>query len=141
MPKVISANRLTDGIVVYAGRDGTWTGRLGEANLFTSQAEAEAGLRMAQSDAKRNLVVEPCIVEVVEEASGLRAVTLRESIRAQGPTIGYLPSASTPAVKTDPPLGKVAKQDTKAVLRTSRVEDARVPVLTGAAGLLGETVR
>src|ERR1700724_359039 len=91
MAKVISANRLADGIVVYAGRDGSWSEQLSQAKIFPSKAEAEAGLLVAQNDAKRNLVVEPVVVEVTEDASGLRAVTLREIIRARGPTIDFLP--------------------------------------------------
>ena len=102
MPHVISANRLSDGIVVYAGRDGAWAERLDESKVFASQAEAEAGLLRAQNDAKRNLVVEPCLVEVTEEASELRAVTLRESIRARGPTIEFLPRARAFAYEAEP---------------------------------------
>ena len=106
MPKVICANRLADGIVVYAGPDGSWAERLSQAKIFASEAEAEAGLLAAQNDAKRNLVVEPVVVEVAEDASGLRAVTLREAIRARGPTIDFLPEADAPQENT-------AKQATK----------------------------
>ena len=93
MPHVISANRLVDGIVVYIGRDGTWTTKLGEGQIFSSKAEAEAA-RLAPADAQRNLVVDPAVVEVTEEAGGPRAVTLRESIRACGPTIDFLPATA-----------------------------------------------
>ena len=103
MPKVISANRLADGIVVYAGRDGSWSDRLNQAKIFASKAEAEAGLLVAQNDAKRNLVVEPVVVEVTEDASGLRAATLRESIRAFGPTIDFLPRTRAFALDANPP--------------------------------------
>jgi hypothetical protein len=103
MPKVISANRLADGIVVYAGRDGSWSERLSQATIFASKAEAEAGLLIAQNDAKRNLVVEPFVVEVVGDASGLRAVTLREAIRARGPTIDFLPRTHAFAHGADAP--------------------------------------
>jgi hypothetical protein len=120
MSKIISANRLADGIVVYAGRDGSWSGRLSEAKVFVSQAEVEAGLLLAQNDAKRNLVVEPCVVDVIEGASGLRAVTLRETIRARGPTIDFLPR-----MQAFPPPGNGPKPTTKALLRIPRSEDAR----------------
>jgi hypothetical protein len=125
MPKVISANRLADGIVVYAGRDGSWFERLSQAKIFASKAEAEAGLLVAQKDAKRNLVVEPVVVEVTEDASGLRAVTLREAIRARGPTIDFLPRTHAFARGADPPQENTAKQTTKAVLRMPRLADAR----------------
>jgi hypothetical protein len=123
MPKVISANRLADGIVVYAGRDGSWFERLSQAKVFASKAEAEVGLRIAQNDAKRNLVVEPVVVEVAEDAGGLRAVTLREAIRARGPTIDFLPRAF--AHGADLPPASSAKQATKAVLRIPRLAGTR----------------
>ena len=132
MPKVISANRLADGIVVYAGRDGSWSCRLNEAMIFAGKAEAEAGLLAAQNDAKRNLVVEPCVVEVIEGPSGPRAVTLREAIRACGPTIDFLPPARAFAYEADFAPENVAKQETKAVLPNSRLEDARARELMSA---------
>jgi sulfite reductase (NADPH) hemoprotein beta-component len=119
MPKVICANRLADGIVVYAGRDGSWSERLSHAKVFAGKAEAEAGLLVAQNDAKRNLVVEPVVVEVAEDASGLRAVTLREAIRARGPTIDFLPRTHGFAQDADAPQENTA---TQAVLR---LDDAR----------------
>jgi sulfite reductase (NADPH) hemoprotein beta-component len=125
MPKVISANRLADGIVVYAGRDGSWSERLSQAKIFASKAEAETGLLVAQNDAKRNLVVEPVVVEVAEDASGPRAVTLREIIRARGPTIDFLPRTHAFAPSADPPPANSAKQGPKAVLRIPRLADTR----------------
>jgi Protein of unknown function (DUF2849) len=125
MPKVISANRLADGIVVYAGRDGSWSERLSQAKIFASKAEAEAGLLVAQNDAKRNLVVEPVVVEVAEDASGLRAITLREAIRARGPTIDFLPRPHAFAHGADAPQENTAKRDPKAVLRFPRLADTR----------------
>ena len=125
MPKVISANRLGDGIVVYAGRDGSWSEPLSQAKIFASKAEAEAGLLVAQNDAKRNLVVEPFVVEVVGDASGLRAVTLREAIRARGPTIDFLPRTHAFAHGADALQENTAKQATKAVLRIPRLADTR----------------
>jgi len=120
MAKVISANRLADGIVVYAGRDGSWSEQLSQAKIFASKAEAEAGLLVAQEDAKRNLVVEPVVVEVTEDPCGLRAVTLREIIRARGPTIDFLPRMWAFARGAGPPPANSAKQGQKSVLRIPR---------------------
>jgi hypothetical protein len=125
VPKVICANRLADGIVVYAGHDGSWAERLGQAKVFAGKAEAEAGLLVAQDDAKRNLVVEPVVVEVTEDVGELRAVTLREAIRAQGPTIDFLPRTRPFAPGADSPPANSAKQATKAVLRIPRLADPR----------------
>ena len=125
MAKVICANRLADGIVVYAGHDGSWPERISQAKIFASKTEAEAGLLVAQNDAKRNLVVEPVVVEVTEDASGLRAVTLREAIRARGPTIDFLPRPHAFAPDANWPPAKVAKRTTHAVLRIPQSADAR----------------
>jgi len=128
MPQIISANRLIDGIVVYAGRDGAWADALGAAKIFTSKAEAEAALLLAQNDVKRNLVVDPCLVEVSEEARGVRAVTLRESIRARGPTIDFLPQTRAFAYEVALLPDHRATQEAQAVLRNQRSEAARESV-------------
>ncbi|WP_020176409.1 DUF2849 domain-containing protein [Methyloferula stellata] len=92
MLKIISANRLQDGIVVYAVAEGSWTADIDQAKRFTSEAEIEAGLKQAKTDEKRNLIVDPFAVDVEAEAKGLEALTLRNAIRAKGPTIDYRPS-------------------------------------------------
>ena len=117
MPHVISANRLVDGIVVYMGRDGAWTTKLGEGQIFSSKAEAEAA-GLSPAGAQRNLVIDPAVVEVTEEAGGPRAVTLRESIRACGPTIDFLPATGAFAYEGAQPPENLA-------LRTPRSEPAR----------------
>jgi hypothetical protein len=87
--KIISANRLADGIVVYAGYGGAWLEQLNQARIFASKEEAEAGLSLAQDDVARNLIVEPFVVDVTRDANGLRPSTLRYTIRAHGPTIDF----------------------------------------------------
>ncbi len=125
MPKVISANRLADEIVVYVGCGGSWLERLSQAKIFATTAEAEAGLLVAQNDARRNLVVEPVVVEVTEDASGLRALKLREAIRALGPTIDFLPRTHAIAHGADPPPANSVKRDPNAVLRSPRLAATR----------------
>lgn len=138
MSKVITANRLTDGIVVYAGHDGAWTSRFGEAKVFEAKAETEAGLLAAQNDAKRNLVVEPCLIDVADEASGRRPLTLRELIRARGPTIDFLPPKHVFAYEADTAPGNKLKPESKARLRNLEQENPRTPELIGATGLCNE---
>jgi hypothetical protein len=60
-------------------------------------------------------------------------VTLREAIRALGPTIDFLPSARAFAYEADPPPENLAKQETQAVLRNQRSAAARERELTRAA--------
>ncbi len=101
--QIISANRLSDGIVVYAGHGGAWVERLDQARIFASKAEADAGLSLAQNDAARNLIVEPFLVGVTQDAGGLRPSTLRDSIRAHGPTIDFRPRRGAAAPSAIPP--------------------------------------
>jgi hypothetical protein len=91
MLKIISANRLGDGIVVYLVAESTWTSDIDQAKRFTSEADIAAGLTLAKTDEKRNLVVDPFAVDVEVEAKGLEALTLRNAIRAKGPTVDYRP--------------------------------------------------
>lgn len=141
MPQVISANRLIDGLVVYAGRDGSWAERLGEAKVFASKDEAEAALLNAQNDVKRNLVVDLSSVEVTGEGSGLRAVSLRESIRARGPTIDFLPPARAFAYEADPVPGKETPQAAKARSWIARPDVSRKHELIDAADAPEEIAR
>ena len=110
MPRVLSANRLADGIVVYLGDDGSWLEALDRAKVFEAEAETEAALLIARADAKRNLVIDPFVVEISsgELCSGrgkgketLHAVSLRNKIRARGPTIAYAPRISTQSSRAE----------------------------------------
>jgi hypothetical protein len=141
MSQVISANRLIDGLVVYAGRDGVWTEALGEAKVLTSKAEAEAALVLAQNDVKRNFVVDPGIVEVTDEASSVRAVTLRESIRAEGPTIDFLPPTKAFSYEADPLPQKRLGQGSQAFSPRPRLEVPRGHELISATDVRDDGAR
>ncbi|MGB8277729.1 MAG: DUF2849 domain-containing protein [Methylovirgula sp.] len=95
MLRVISANRLQDGIVVYLGAHGDWVTHIGEAMLLTSEAACEAGWAKARHAMAANFIVDPLTVDVTEGAEGRRATTLRNAIRAFGPTINF--QTSSPA--------------------------------------------
>jgi Protein of unknown function (DUF2849) len=87
MPEVITANRLTDGVVVFQVADGRWTEDFNQAvALPDAQATADA-LKRAKQDEANNIVVDPYAI-VIEERNGHWAPkALREAIRAAGPTI------------------------------------------------------
>jgi hypothetical protein len=121
--QVISANRLTDGIVVYAGHGGAWIERLSEAKVFTSKAEADAGLAAAQKDKSGNLIVEPCLVDITGDERGIRPASLREMIRAHGPTIGFLPKSQTLSRGAQPLPETSTEREAKAVLPNAMQED------------------
>ena len=67
MSQVVSANRLSDGIVVFLGPDGAWVEGLQAAALF-DKASVEQGLAKAAADSKANVVIEVLAFDVVDEA-------------------------------------------------------------------------
>jgi hypothetical protein len=124
--KIISANRLADGIVVYAGYGGAWVERLNEAVVFSGSEEAEAGLTLAQGDVARNLIVEPFVVDVTQDATGLRPSTLRDSIRAHGPTIEFLPRRKALSPSAIPPRKNPGTPPARQTLRAASLAEAQI---------------
>jgi Protein of unknown function (DUF2849) len=84
-PVVVTANRLTDGAVVYRGANGQWTPELPGAAVVTTSDAAMALLTAARADAVR--VVDAYVAPVVLADGKPRPGNLRERIRAAGPTI------------------------------------------------------
>jgi hypothetical protein len=92
--KVLTANRLTDGIAVWLGASGEWTTSLRDAFLARHEdavAAIEAAGHKALAD---NRVVDVNVIEIEETESGPRPYRLRERIRADGPTIDYAPASA-----------------------------------------------
>lgn len=87
MSYAISANRLTDGTVIFLG-SGAWVERLADAERFQDKAAAEAALEQrAMPDAARNLLVDPGVFDLKETGDRVEAAHIREAIRAKGPTV------------------------------------------------------
>jgi len=85
-PVIVTANRVTDGAVMYRGRDEAWTTRFDEAAVATSVPAARGLLAVAQSD--DNYAVGAYIAPVDLAPDGrARPGNLRELIRAAGPTV------------------------------------------------------
>lgn len=89
MPKVVTANLLATGSVVFLGADDTWVGSVEDAAGFDDDKAADEALGRAQRDQERALVVEPFITERGVSHDGRAAMTLRDTIRAYGPTIRF----------------------------------------------------
>ena len=89
--KVLTGNRLTDGIAVWLNAAGTWGEKLQDA-LVARHEEAVKSLEdIGKRDFAANLVVDVNLVDVVEVNGRLRPLRLRERIRAEGPTMEYAP--------------------------------------------------
>lgn len=92
--KVLTANRLIDGISVWLGANGEWVESLHDA-FIARHDEAVAALESAGSRAQAdNRVLDATVIDVEETATGIRALRLRERIRAEGPSIDYLGTRS-----------------------------------------------
>jgi Protein of unknown function (DUF2849) len=87
MPDVITANRLTDGLVVFQTVDGHWTEDFNRAAVLPDPEATADALKHAKQDEANNIVVEPYAVAVEERNGHLAPKALREAIRAAGPTI------------------------------------------------------
>ncbi len=80
--KVVTANRLTDGLVVYLGYAG-WTEDIHLARRASDDASREELLALAGKAVSDNEVADAWLIDIEAE----RAVRRRERIRAAGPTV------------------------------------------------------
>jgi hypothetical protein len=82
---VASANRLTDGVVVFLDDAGEWIQRLDRAAVARDKRAGEILLERAKAEAFT--VVDPYLVAVSEGDDGvLEPLSLREKIRVSGLT-------------------------------------------------------
>ena len=83
--KALTANRLTDGAVVYLTEAGEWSRLISQVRAL-DDSESEAALQAAM--AQPHLLVGPYLVEF--EAGRLSGrERLKETIRSAGPTVGH----------------------------------------------------
>lgn len=82
--KAITANRLTDGRVIYRTAEGQWSGDIAEAERLD---EATAEVRLAEAEAEFSIAVGPYLIDLEEDRPGGQKWR-RETIRLTGPTAG-----------------------------------------------------
>ncbi|GBQ89949.1 hypothetical protein AA13595_2776 [Gluconacetobacter johannae DSM 13595] len=83
---VVTANRLLDGRIVWLAEDGAWSGRIDAARIFSNdgiEAVIDATARRQQADG----VVGVYGVQISDDSTTPVPVTVRERIRAFGPTV------------------------------------------------------
>lgn len=85
-PVVITANRLSDGAVVYRTPEGHWTTELAQAIVTTSTSQATELLSSANADGLNAVGAYIAAVEFMPDRS-VHPANLRERIRREGPTI------------------------------------------------------
>jgi hypothetical protein len=87
--KIVTANRLHDGAVVFRRADGSWAVRVEEAVVASDDPAAQALLAAAEQDAVAARVVAPYLIEVAAGADGPMPTFYRERIRAFGPSRAF----------------------------------------------------
>ncbi len=83
-PKVVTANALLEGDVVYLTVDDRWSRHLSEAELIEDEAHAQ--IRLIDAQMQADVVVGAYLAEAVRGATGPQPVHFREGFRAKGPS-------------------------------------------------------
>ncbi|PHQ96041.1 MAG: sulfite reductase [Marinosulfonomonas sp.] len=83
-PKVVTANDLTSGEVVYLSASDQWVLRHNEAELLIDAGYASA--RLGFAEAQQGHVVGPYLAGAIAGTSGPAPVHFREVFRARGPS-------------------------------------------------------
>ncbi|MGC6471942.1 MAG: DUF2849 domain-containing protein [Parvibaculales bacterium] len=85
--QAITGNRLSDGEVVYYSGAGLWETDFAQAAILDGPEAVAQNLENATVDGSELEVVGIYPFEVKEEGSAFTPVSVRETIRAKGPTI------------------------------------------------------
>lgn len=83
-PKVVTANALIEGDVVYLDAQGHWTREHGRAALIEDQATAD--IRLLEAAAQGHEIVGAYLADAVAGPHGPEPVHFREAFRTRGPS-------------------------------------------------------
>lgn len=84
--RILIAQRLVDGIVVFAGAEG-WIEHIDEAAVAHDDDAAAALSARGEAGIAANEIVDPALIEVTREDGRIVPAHIRERIRAAGPTV------------------------------------------------------
>lgn len=84
--KVLTANRLAPGEVVYWNGSLGWMSELQQAQVL-EEVDAESALKTAATWVERNEVVAPYVFPVRLDRGKILPISARELIRARGPSV------------------------------------------------------
>lgn len=83
-PKVVTANHLLEGDVIYQTASDEWTRDLAEAEILTDEADAQ--LRLLNAEQQADLLVGAYLADVTPGENGPEPTHFREDFRATGPS-------------------------------------------------------
>jgi hypothetical protein len=84
---MLIANRLHDGLVVFLAPDGSWVESIANGWLAEDESDRTRAIRHGKKAQFANHVIGPDLIEVVENHGIRLPVSIREAIRATGPTV------------------------------------------------------
>ena len=84
VPKVVTANRLREGDVVYQTADNRWTPFHHEAELLSDEAHAQ--LRLLHAAAQKLIIVGAYLADAKAGPNGPEPTHFREEFRTRGPS-------------------------------------------------------
>jgi hypothetical protein len=87
--KAITANRLSDGLVVFLDDAGGWSLSVADARLVVDGPELDEANAYARAQHDARIVVEPYAIDIDVVDGRPVPVRFRERIRAVGPTVPY----------------------------------------------------
>ena len=85
--RIITANLLSDGHVVYMDANGEWSNWIESGQIVKTDCAAEKLVDAAALDVADGVVISPYLIEVVRVADTISPVQYREQLRANGPSI------------------------------------------------------
>lgn len=83
-PKVVTANDLIEGDVIYMARNGSWVREMCMAWLI--EDETEANTQLALAEAEPGVAVGPYLADAQSGPTGPVPTHFREAFRAKGPS-------------------------------------------------------
>ena len=83
-PKVVTANHLLDGDVIYLAANDTWVRNLTDAEVLTDEAHAQ--LRLLDAQARASEIVGAYLADVAPGIGGPQPTHFREAFRRTGPS-------------------------------------------------------
>lgn len=84
---MLIANRLHDGLVVFLAADGAWVESITNGWLTRDESDRSRALQRGKEAQYANQVIGADLIEVVEQQGIRMPVSIREAIRATGPTV------------------------------------------------------
>lgn len=86
--RILTANRLLDGVVVWLQADHSWCTDIAGAEIARDPATEEKLERAGRAALAKNEVVDVSLIEVEIADGAIRPRRLRERIRLAGPSVG-----------------------------------------------------